>query len=55
MLDVYRQFNRIMYHTNWTFQELYSLPVQMREFIFTDIIAMLKEINDKMKEGSSNS
>lgn len=53
MLDVYRQFNRLMYHTNWTFQELYNLPVMMRDFICKDIAEMLEEINKKMKEESN--
>lgn len=55
MLDVYKVINRILYHTNWTFSEIYNMPVPMRDFIAKDLQEFLEEINKKMEEGSKTS
>jgi hypothetical protein len=54
MLDVYRVVNRILYHTNWTFTEIYNMPVPMREFIAKDLHEFLEEMNKKMEESAKS-
>jgi hypothetical protein len=43
MEDVYEQFFLLKYHGNWSFIELYNLPVGLRKWFFNRLVRQKEE------------